>query len=453
MLKSKSKTEANEYDALLAKIWQKQEGQKIDYKEPFLFSKDKKKEMYGLVKDILAMANTEGGGFIVIGREDNGGKGVPCSEDIIKSFDPTRIHKQTKKFGKPEPIFSVNYPTSPEGTKAVLINVAEFEEHVIICTDNAHSDSNKILLQTGTIYIRSKTGDAESTSVQTEQDMRCLIQRSILKSQQKLTDILEGVLGDFVHGRESRRLLRDDSAVWKNEISELSSKLDAELPLRGHMLQVVAYPTNYDAYVLENGKTIKERLLASVGMHRGWSFPSPDFELREIQVSDKTDVIVQSSSRRFLEGEHRTVVGMGVTGLVMYREELSTYYDEKTTPGKPLLMGWPLLSVYRAIDFFGRFYKFVSPTEGVNIIVLFTDTHNRYPASEVSQLNHLRKFFIEEPLPVARVKVELELERNELTTNPNLSYFKFLKRMLDDMGVYPTDEQLQAEVGKIAKFA
>ncbi len=73
----KNKIEFSDYDALLGKLWKQSEGRNIDFKAPFIFGKAQKKEMYGLVKDILAMANTEGGGYIVIGRKDAGEEGPP----------------------------------------------------------------------------------------------------------------------------------------------------------------------------------------------------------------------------------------------------------------------------------------------------------------------------------------------------------------------------------------
>ena len=63
----KNKIEISDYDALLAKLWNRPEGRGIDFKAPFILSKEQKKQMYGLVKDVLAMANTEGGGNTIIG--------------------------------------------------------------------------------------------------------------------------------------------------------------------------------------------------------------------------------------------------------------------------------------------------------------------------------------------------------------------------------------------------
>lgn len=264
----KNRFEFNDYDALLGKLWKQSEGGSIDFKAPFTFGKALKKEMYNLVKDILAMANTEGGGYIVIGRK-NTREAVNCSEEVIASFDPTEVHKQTKKYGRPAPKYTINTAVSPEGTTAIVICVEEFKEHIVICAENADCEQGKTVLRAGAIYIRSNAGDASSAQVVLEQDMRSLVDRSILKSSKKLTGAIEGVIGKYLKGITQNNFIKDDNLHWQKEEKLLLDNLDSQLPLRGHFLQIIVHPTNYDALILNDGKTLKNRLTVAVEQCNG----------------------------------------------------------------------------------------------------------------------------------------------------------------------------------------
>ncbi len=442
--------EIRDYDALLAKLWYQPEGKGIDFKEPFVFGKPFKKEMYGLIKDILAMANTVGGGYIIIGKKDKERRAVDCSQEVLESFDPTEVHNNTKKYGRPEPKYSINEAISPENTTAIIICIDEFEEHVVICSKNADCEQNKKVLRAGAVYIRSKTEDATSAQVILEQDMRSLIDRSIFKSRNKLTRAFEGVIGDYLKGMTQNRVLKEDHLHWQKDEEFITELLDTKLPLKGHMLQIVAHPENFDVQRLCDGKILRDKLTASIDIHKCWSFPCLAFELRELEVPSETKEIIVSSSRPFLRWEQQAIFGLRLSGLMIYREELPTAYDEITSPGKPLLMGWPLLSIYRAISFFGRFYECVPGNEKLRISILITDTHNRYPAVRVSNLNHLGLFYNADGLSHPKLNIDFEKERSEFTNNINQTYTELFRQLLDVMEVEVSNEQLQVEVDKIA---
>ena len=89
------------------------------------------------------MSNREGGGFIIIGKKDGTKEAIECSDEIIKSFDNTKVHDQVKSHGKPEPTFNVYSGVSPEGTKAIIIHVKEFSEIPVICSKNLSINGEK----------------------------------------------------------------------------------------------------------------------------------------------------------------------------------------------------------------------------------------------------------------------------------------------------------------------
>ena len=436
-----------DYDALLAKLWMLSEEERLDFKQPFIFGKENKKEMYGLIQDILAMANTEGGGYIIIGRGDNCGPGIDCSEDVIKSFDPTKVHTKTKKYGKPEPQFFIYHATSPENTRALIIHIKEFEEYLVICSENAHDAQNKLLLRESAIYIRSRTNDAESRQIMSEQDMRSLINRSIAKSKESLMEVV-GRLGDYLKGSRASSFPNEDAAIWKKKINASLLEFDTYFPVKQHMLQIVAYPESYDSHRLENSSILFDRLVKSVSICNGWSFPYPDFELRKKVMPSGNNDIIHTFSREFMEGSQFSGVLFGVSGLCIYREELTKFYDN-ATPGKPLLVYSLLITLYRAFDFFGRFYKSIQANECLHIEVLITDVHGRYPAVKVCLLKHLELFYEAEALPCAKITCKFGAERGDFSHHTKQVYTRFLRQLTTEMGIGLSDNQLEEEVIKI----
>ncbi len=108
------------------------ETKNCDYKGSFIWDKNKKDTQLGLVKDIMAMSNTKGGGILIIGVEDKSYilKGLNNAE--YESFDQTKINDLIKNYSDPEAEFYI-HKVEIEGKKIVAIIVKEFAECPIIC--------------------------------------------------------------------------------------------------------------------------------------------------------------------------------------------------------------------------------------------------------------------------------------------------------------------------------
>jgi predicted HTH transcriptional regulator len=69
---------------------QRAESKNIDYKVRLNWDTSPKDEKRQLVKDILAMMNTQDGGYIVLGVEDSALEPVGLREEDFASFDTTK---------------------------------------------------------------------------------------------------------------------------------------------------------------------------------------------------------------------------------------------------------------------------------------------------------------------------------------------------------------------------
>ena len=120
---------------LLQRIYRRYESKDLDYKSPVYWDEKDKSLCCGLVKDILAMANS-GGGDIVIGVEEpqsNAFVPVGLSDTQAKSFDTHRLNRFVNKYAEP-PINSQVMRLENGGQTFVVIRVPRFPWMPHICT-------------------------------------------------------------------------------------------------------------------------------------------------------------------------------------------------------------------------------------------------------------------------------------------------------------------------------
>src|SRR5690606_7753992 len=101
-------------------------------------------------------------------------------------------------------------------------------------------------------------------------------------------------------GISKAKLTASSNQEWNEEEKQLSDQLNAQLSLEeDYFLQILIHPVAHDHKSLGNGKTLYERLITSVRQYLGWSFPCPDFELKELSSQSNYSPIIGSSDRLF----------------------------------------------------------------------------------------------------------------------------------------------------------
>ncbi len=439
-----------DYDALLAELWNQHED-RVDFKEPFRLDLAPKKQVCGLVKDILAMSNREGGGFIIIGKKDVTGEAVNCDEEVLRSFDNTKVHDKVKSYGKPEPTFSVYSGLSPDGTQAIIIHVKEFTEVPVICSQSAHFEGDRLpFLREGAVYIRSKTGSARTCEISSEQDMRDLIDRAVLKGRKKLTSAIDDLINRYVQGEVNDPLAkREFLQNWKKEQDLIYKKLETLPKLSDPILQIIIHPIQYEKDLFDT-KTLQSKLSRSCFFHRGWSFPCPDFEVRKESYTLSDGCLVHASSKRFSDGELHSVFGLDTSGLAVYQEELTSAYDSNRSR-KPFLILQTFLTVYRAVGFLAKFFDFMPKISQFKIKLLISNTYQRLPCTHVYlPLDQPVPFFKASEIAAPKISFEIELSREEASSNPVEATLKIAKKIVEFTNAQIFDEQLTAEIEKIA---
>lgn len=130
-------------------------------------------------KDILALANIQDGGFIVVGFEDGSLKRLGVSKSQDESFDAEVMQDQMSEFTDSFVSFSVHHLSGNDRKKFVVIRVSEFEEIPVI------SRIDKYDIHRGAVYYRSRRGRPASKLISNSYDMRDLIDRATVKMMAK----------------------------------------------------------------------------------------------------------------------------------------------------------------------------------------------------------------------------------------------------------------------------
>ena len=324
-------------------ILMKSEGPNLDYKAGFAWTKDNRDKKYELIRDLMALSNTKDGGRVIFGVRDEDLSFVGVPSEVYESADPSNVVQMLHDNAAPKVRCAV-FKREIDGKRAVVFDVAEFDETPTVCTNTILSSdgAKRTILREGAVYVR--TGAATTQEVSSADDMRALISRGVTrKSDELLRSIRDLLTGKPVSvGAES-------AAAFAEEIREaeefLHSKLGAGLK-SGHF-EVMAHPTIHDPKRIQSLPEVQATLPASEVALRGWNFPHTD----------------KSNATPFGQGfQSATIRDRSVEGFRLYQSGLflwrRTYWED--VQDKRGDKGQRLLSFPSAIYFFTEFFIFFS---------------------------------------------------------------------------------------------
>ena len=131
-----------------------------------------------LIRTVLGMANTRGGGRIVIGVAERDGGYSPdgMSDEHIASF-PTEEDLRAAVNGFAQPfVETLLDECEHDGWRFLVITVPEFEREPVLCM---RPDGHR--LQEGKLYVRS-TRKPETVEIRNPTDMRALLRLATQKA-------------------------------------------------------------------------------------------------------------------------------------------------------------------------------------------------------------------------------------------------------------------------------
>ncbi|MGA2231082.1 MAG: ATP-binding protein, partial [Tepidisphaeraceae bacterium] len=98
---------------------------------------------FKIARAALAMANTHGGGLIVLGVQDDGQGCTPAgmSGDHMETYNDDEIKTFVNQHADPYVSCSI-YRAAIDEKKFIVIDVAEFEEFPVVCKRSCNDEKN-----------------------------------------------------------------------------------------------------------------------------------------------------------------------------------------------------------------------------------------------------------------------------------------------------------------------
>lgn len=348
-------------------IEQKAESKNVDYKERCNWKSAAKDDKTEIVKDILAMANTQDGGKIVFGVRDSNFEFVGLNEDDYHSFDQTKVNDFLHKYSDPKHSCQV-VKQLVDQKRVVVLDVPEFSDVPVICKKDAHSskDGARLILAQGQLYIR--TDKASTQVIPGAQEMRELLGRALTKKGDELLHNIKRL----IKGKPART--SDESkAEYEAETVEAEQffleKLGSDLENYGYW-EVLAYPVEH----AENRIALSEikDLIKNSEVHlRGWDFPHTDTHGGTSNFNKGRQSVI--TWERYREAYRAYTSGLFIWNRVTWEDLMS-----EASKGSPSLSF--ISAIYSVTEFFlflKRYYEKVSPDDDLAIFIKLTRTAGR----------------------------------------------------------------------------
>ncbi len=237
------------------------ETKEFDYKGPMSWDDSNKEERCKLVKDVLAMANTNGG-IIVFGVSENENKTYNwegLSPDQLKTFDTTKINQFLQKYS--EPPINTYFKIQNENEKFFgILQIPQFKSTPHLCKSEFPN-----ILRKAALYIRSDNN--ESIEIVSTKDFSELIEKAIRNRSNQLVSMFSSILK---HGITSLPTEPEDR--YLKDIERLRADFDNVNPYKNRnrsYREIIIYPSQY----VERRYQIKEltELAQQISVeYRGW---------------------------------------------------------------------------------------------------------------------------------------------------------------------------------------
>lgn len=351
-------------DEIIEFLNTKTETKNKDFKEDLNWNSCYKSEKIEIIKDILAMSNTQDGGIIIFGVKDSDCEFIGLLDENFDSFDQTKVNDLLNEYTEPKFTCQVHKHIFQDpkyfGKKTVIIIVPEFKVIPIICKKEFTNSSQKLILKCGAIYIRTEKASSESISSSSE--MKDLIQRATIKNGDELLKNIELLIkGQSLKGSDKESL-----SNYKTEITEgldfLKKNIGDVMKKFGYW-QFISYPSIYNPERLKEPKDIDKLIRKSEVDLLGWNLPHTDKDNASNFLSGRQSYTIW---KEFIEG-YRAYS----SGLLLWQRVLIEDTKSYNIGGKPVIdFIRTIRYVTEILNFLFRYYmNFIK--EGEIIIEIF----------------------------------------------------------------------------------
>lgn len=238
---------------------------------------------------IAAMANTPGGGTILVGVAEEGSVRVPrgLTPEQLRTFDTTIVGQFLRERLDPAPEVEIADVRMPGGPVLVEVRVPEFGEVPIVVKKTLQkSGERNASAREGDLLIR--THAAQSCRVSSAEETREILGRALSKTSERLLEQIRAVVTGSAPPRvefspEDRHV--DELPEWNRQVAELTSAWPDLARWEVRMLPDPRPPR------IEPPR-LRQVLQESAVSLRGWDFPAmnpSDVKFHQTQMTAAID--------------------------------------------------------------------------------------------------------------------------------------------------------------------
>ncbi len=342
------------------------ETQHVDYKAPLGWDSTSKP---GLMKDIIAMANTRDGGRLVIGvrehPETRSFEPVGLDDEQLGSFDATAIAQYVNGFVQPAVTVRVERPIF-EDKRLIVIQVEEFGDVPHVCTRSAPEE--KPSFRAGDVLIR--TPACQSRRISTAEEMRALLRLAMNKTSDTLLRDFRRVLEGGSPQAADAELHAQQLASWDEEFERFRKELESKREERA-VFESLAIPRG-PVTGLESHEA-REQALQDCKVKFGYYPEFPD--LRYGSTHRRAEFVAGEASIDEYESRWR-LHESGLLAVVL--NVPCTQPPSGREAGKYLRLNWLCAEVMSAFLCAGRLYGSLNFEGDVEVRFRWTNMYGRY---------------------------------------------------------------------------
>jgi hypothetical protein len=275
---------------LLDLLFRDYESKGLDYKAPSQWNEGDKKACCELVKDILGMANSEGG-FIIIGVSEtpSGFSRDGLTTEQLKTFDTSRINRFVQNYADP-PINARLRKLEHQNKTYVIIEVPQFPDTPHICQKDFPD-----VLKRGTLYVR--TDNNESAPLLSSSDFRAIIERAVRNRSDALLSAVRSILTTGVRFQPAAVETAEDRA--ETLIAAANARFEELNPLKTAACAGFFQSTFWPEHLSDSHfsmEQLREAVRRGSVDFRGWPYLyfNPNKPERTYAVQDGLETFVHS---------------------------------------------------------------------------------------------------------------------------------------------------------------
>ncbi|HET9743056.1 MAG TPA: ATP-binding protein [Terriglobales bacterium] len=253
-------------DVIRQQLHQGAETKNLDYKQGFDWNTCSPDTRLGVVKDVLGMSNTQDGGVILIGIDDDSFRISGATAEQAESFDQTRLADAIRRYSDP-PCPVQLYKLEIETKKIIAIEVPEFKDVPHLCkADGNSSTSGKIILRRGALYVRTDRATTEEVGL--AEEMRALLGRALKARGDSIISSIRALLAGTPPPENSPN-------EYDRQISETADFFKTLDFARDEGKWILtSHPISFERDWIGDPREIVTRLEGSKVSLRGWSSPA-----------------------------------------------------------------------------------------------------------------------------------------------------------------------------------